>query len=158
MAPPTTADIHAYLGDHTCSTHFLAQKCLIGGWASLMNLGRKGNAESLRQLGLRTFGAQACTTALSHALLDCQAPAGAIDGFARVGVKDLMELYSADDREMAKKSFVGAFICLISLRMAEPAQEVKAMGEKVFGEVAWDRRFWWLCLSIRARRARRTTR
>ncbi|KAF2159988.1 hypothetical protein M409DRAFT_60389 [Zasmidium cellare ATCC 36951] len=132
-------DLSCFLGDHTCPINFLAQKCLIGAWASFLNLGRKGDAEYLRQLGISIFGEAVFTTSVSQALLVCQAPAGAADGFGRIEVSSMMGLHIADDREMGKTSLVGAWTCFYQqLKQEGNAETVEKLGFEVYGEEAWE--------------------
>lgn len=62
-------DIQAFMADqHLLSDRPLAMRSMIAAWASMLNLGRKGEAKTLREMGQNAFGKEEFKRALQQCL------------------------------------------------------------------------------------------
>ena len=134
-----------------------ANKNLVGAWAALMNLGRKGDAEKIRQIGIANFGEKefegAISTAISSGTGDSPVKEEiAAAGFARVEVSTAREIRqntyanfrhqvaselqdpSGDDRETAKRCLAAAAQAFGDMRKQGVAEKIAHLFENAFGK------------------------
>lgn len=66
------------MGNQYLADRPLAVRCMIGSWASLLNLGRKGEAKVIWEMGMKAFGEEIWEGAVEECLeysgrsVDCE--------------------------------------------------------------------------------------
>lgn len=61
-------NVEAFMTGHTLTGRALAIRCLVGAWAGMLSLGRKGNARELQEVGWKTFGKAELERAIDECL------------------------------------------------------------------------------------------
>ncbi|EME38155.1 hypothetical protein DOTSEDRAFT_39686 [Dothistroma septosporum NZE10] len=120
-----------------------ADKNMVGAWAALLNLGRKGDAEKIRQLGITTFGEKDFDGAISAAIVygTGEPPADehiAVAGFVRIEVATDLQPPSGDDRDTAKKCLASAAQVFGDSRKQGVADKVEVVFQNAFGNSLGD--------------------
>lgn len=61
-------NVESFMGDHYLADRPLAVRCMIGSLVSLLNLGRKGEAKVIWEMGMKAFGEEVWKGAVEECL------------------------------------------------------------------------------------------